>query len=72
MSPYRNDNTLPNHALGCHRSQLADDALGGLVEFQSSGEIHYSYPDAIRELANGGRSSLPDLDRNMVGGYADG
>lgn len=41
-------------AQGCLLGQLAGDALGGLVEFQSPAEIRRGYPDGIRELADGG------------------
>lgn len=34
--------------------QLAGDALGSLVEFQSPEEIRRSYPDGVRKLADGG------------------
>ncbi len=43
-----------NKAQGCLLSQLAGDALGSLVEFQSADEILYSYPDGVRELSDGG------------------
>ncbi len=39
---------------GCLLGQLAGDALGSLVEFQSPDEIRRSYPDGVRELADGG------------------
>jgi ADP-ribosyl-[dinitrogen reductase] hydrolase len=41
-------------AQGCLLGQLAGDALGSLVEFQSPDEIRRSYPDGVRELADGG------------------
>jgi ADP-ribosyl-[dinitrogen reductase] hydrolase len=41
-------------AQGCLLGQLAGDALGSLVEFQSPDEIWRSYPDGVRELADGG------------------
>ncbi len=41
-------------AQGCLIGQLAGDALGSLVEFQSPEEIRRSYPDGVRELADGG------------------
>ncbi|MBI1320196.1 MAG: ADP-ribosylglycohydrolase family protein [Candidatus Hydrogenedens sp.] len=34
--------------------QLAGDALGGLVEFQSASAIRSRYPNGVRELADGG------------------
>ena len=41
-------------AQGCLLGQLAGDALGGLVEFQSPEAIRRKYPNRVRELANGG------------------
>lgn len=41
-------------AQGCLLGQLAGDALGSLVEFQSPDEIRRSYPDGVRYLADGG------------------
>ena len=41
-------------AQGCLIGQLAGDALGSLVEFQSPAEIRRSYPNSVRELADGG------------------
>ncbi len=41
-------------AQGCLLGQLAGDALGSLVEFQSPEKIQRSYPDGLRELADGG------------------
>jgi len=41
-------------AQGCLLGQLAGDALGSLVEFQSPSEIRRSYPDGVRKLADGG------------------
>ncbi|ANT65278.1 ADP-ribosylglycohydrolase family protein [Prosthecochloris sp. CIB 2401] len=43
-----------SRAQGCLLGQLAGDALGSLVEFQSPDEIRRSYPDGVRELADGG------------------
>ena len=43
-----------SRAQGCLLGQLAGDALGSLVEFQSPEEIHRSYPEGVRELADGG------------------
>ncbi len=43
-----------SRAQGCLLGQLAGDALGSLVEFQSPEEIRRSYPDGVRELADGG------------------
>ena len=39
---------------GCLLGQLAGDALGSLVEFQSPAEIHRHYPEGVRDLAAGG------------------
>src|SRR5258708_32482880 len=41
-------------AQGCLLGQLAGDALGSLVEFQSADEIRRTYPNGVRELADGG------------------
>ena len=41
-------------AQGCLLGQLAGDSLGSLVEFRSEASIRESYPDGIRELADGG------------------
>src|SRR5579862_1184177 len=41
-------------AEGCLLGQLAGDSLGGVVEFKSPSEIHRSYPNGVRELADGG------------------
>ena len=43
-----------DRAQGCLLGQLAGDALGSLVEFQSPDEIRRRYPDGVRELADGG------------------
>ena len=43
-----------SRAQGCLLGQLAGDALGSLVEFQSPDEIRRGYPDGVRELADGG------------------
>ncbi len=43
-----------SRAQGCLLGQLAGDALGSLVEFQSPDEIRRSYPDGVREPADGG------------------
>ena len=42
-----------SRAQGCLLGQLAGDALGSLVEFQSE-QIRRKYPDGLRELADGG------------------
>ncbi len=41
-------------AQGCLMGQLAGDALGSLVEFQSPETIRRRYPGGVRELADGG------------------
>jgi len=41
-------------AQGCLLGQLAGDALGSLVEFQTPEAIRRRYPDGVRELADGG------------------
>ena len=43
-----------DRAQGCLLGQLAGDALGSLVEFQSPEQIRRAYPDGLRELADGG------------------
>ena len=43
-----------SRAQGCLLGQLAGDALGGLVEFQSPEEIRRNYPNRVRELVDGG------------------
>lgn len=43
-----------SRAQGCLLGQLAGDALGGLVEFQTPEKIRRKYPDRVRELADGG------------------
>ena len=43
-----------SRAQGCLLGQLAGDALGSLVEFQSPEQIRRNYPDGVRELADGG------------------
>lgn len=42
-----------SRAQGCLLGQLARDALGSLVEFQSPEEICCNYPNDARELADG-------------------
>ncbi len=41
-------------AQGCLLGQLAGDALGSLVEFQTPEQIRREYPNDVRELADGG------------------
>ncbi len=43
-----------SRAQGCLLGQLAGDALGSLVEFQTPEQIRRRYPDGVRELADGG------------------
>ena len=43
-----------DRAQGCLLDQLAGDALGTLFEFQSPEEIRSSYPEGMRNLADGG------------------
>ena len=41
-------------AQGCLLGQLAGDALGSLVEFQTPQEIRRKYPNGVRKLSDGG------------------
>ena len=41
-------------AQGCLLGQLAGDALGSLVEFETPDTIRHRYPEGIREMADGG------------------
>src|SRR5258706_72296 len=50
---YADDGTLLR-AQGCLLGQLAGDALGSLVEFQSPEAIRPKYPNGVHELADGG------------------
>ena len=45
---------IVGRAQGCLLGQLAGDALGSLVEFQTAEEIRARYPMGVRELAGGG------------------
>ena len=45
---------LLDRAQGCLLGQLAGDALGSLVEFQTPEQIRREYPAGVRELADGG------------------
>ena len=45
---------MVERAQGCLLGQLAGDALGSLVEFQTPEDILLDYPDGVRELADGG------------------
>ena len=49
-----NDPDMLSCAQGCLLGQFAGDALGSLVEFQSSERILAKYPDGVRDLADGG------------------
>ena len=49
-----NDSDMLSRAQGCLLGQLAGDALGSLVEFQTSEQITAKYPDRVRDLADGG------------------
>lgn len=48
------DPALLRRAHGCLLGQLAGDALGSLVEFQSQTQIRRRYPNGLRNLAAGG------------------
>ncbi len=48
------DTDVLSRAQGCLLGQLAGDALGSLVEFQTAEQIRQDYPDGVRELAAGG------------------
>jgi|SRR5215472_44372 len=48
------DSRVLSRAQGCLLGQLAGDALGSLVEFQTPKEILRRYPYGVRELADGG------------------
>lgn len=48
------DAGLLSRAEGCLLGQLAGDALGSLVEFQTPEHIRKEYPDGVRQLASGG------------------
>ena len=53
------DDAAPNggvlgRARGCLLGQLAGDALGSLVEFQSPEQIRRRYPEGVRIIADGG------------------
>lgn len=47
-------NNNVDRAKGALLGQLAGDALGGLVEFQSREQIYKAYPHGVRVLADGG------------------
>ncbi|MFP4380588.1 MAG: ADP-ribosylglycohydrolase family protein [Candidatus Sumerlaeia bacterium] len=48
------DQSSLSRAQACLLGQLAGDALGSLVEFQSPEKIRHKYPQGVRELADGG------------------
>ena len=50
---FANSDSL-TRAQGCLLGQLAGDALGSLVEFESPDQIRRQYPDGVRDLADGG------------------
>src|SRR5690606_27979613 len=50
----RDTAAMLSRAQGCLLSQLAGDALGSLVEFETAGEIRRRYPRGVRHLADGG------------------
>jgi ADP-ribosylglycohydrolase/fructose-1,6-bisphosphatase/inositol monophosphatase family enzyme len=43
-----------SRAQGCLLGQCIGDSLGSLVEFRRASEIAQAYPDAVRDLADGG------------------
>ena len=47
-------NDMLERAQGCLLGQLAGDALGSLVEFQTPEQIRRAYPDGVKDLADGG------------------
>ena len=52
------DAGLLSRAQGCLLGQLAGDALGSAVEFQSPTQIARAYPNGVRRLADGGTWNL--------------
>ena len=48
------DTAALSRAQGCLLGQLAGDALGSLVEFQTPEQIRRDHPNGVRELADGG------------------
>ena len=54
MDRQPNNDSMLSRAQGCLLGQLAGDALGSLVEFQSSEQIRASHPDGVRDLVDGG------------------
>ena len=53
ISPLRQAEKL-ERAQGCLLGQLAGDALGSLVEFETPEQIRREFPNGVRELADGG------------------
>ena len=53
ISPLRQAEKL-KRAQGCLLGQLAGDALGSLVEFETPEQIRREFPNGVRELADGG------------------
>ena len=45
---------VASRAQGCFLGQLAGDALGSLVEFQTPEQIRQAYPNGVQELVDGG------------------
>jgi ADP-ribosylglycohydrolase len=54
MSIVADNEPVISRTQGCLFGQLAGDALGSLVEFQTPDQIRRSYPAGVRELADGG------------------
>jgi len=48
------DTGMLPRAQGCLLGQIAGDALGSLVEFQTPEQIRQEYPNGVRELVDGG------------------
>ncbi|WP_075290173.1 ADP-ribosylglycohydrolase family protein [Pararhizobium arenae] len=48
------DEDMKSRAVGCLLGQLAGDALGSLVEFQTPKQILEDYPDGVRRMHDGG------------------
>ncbi len=48
------DTGMLSRAQGCLLGQLAGDALGSLVEFQTPEQIRQEYPNGVRKLVDGG------------------
>ncbi len=54
MRPTETDAGMLSRAQGRLLGQLAGDALGSLVEFETPESIRARYPQGVRELADGG------------------